>query len=98
GMLALGCEPGDLPCMNHPKEHSTDSIFGNLIARGAVLMIIHRDYIAGNVTQTGGGGGFSCEPLFPNGPPAYTDYNNDTIGGDISVTGLQTCWDGFLTN
>jgi hypothetical protein len=98
GLLALGCEPGDLPCMNDATAHTNHTIFGNLVAGGAVLMIVHRDYIRGDVTQSGGGGGLNCTPLFPNGPPPYTDYNDSTIGGDITVTGLHTCWDGFLTN
>jgi hypothetical protein len=98
GLLALGCEPGDVPCMNDATGHTNDAIFGNLAASGAVLMVVHRDYIAGNVTQTGGGGGLNCTALFPSGPPPYTDYNDDAIAGNVTVTGLRTCWDGFLTN
>ncbi len=51
-----------------------------------------------NVDQQGGGGGFSCNEPFPGGPPAYTDYAFNTIGGSASVTGLRTCWDGFSHN
>ena len=98
GLLALGCEPGDAPCMNDATGHTNHSIFHNLFANGAVLMIVHRDYIGGDVKQIGGGGGLNCNPLFPNGPPPYTDYNNDSVGGDITVAGLTTCWDGFLGN
>jgi hypothetical protein len=68
------------------------------VADGAVLMIVHDNHIGGNVGQEGGGGGFSCAELFPNGPPAYTDYANNVIGGAASVTGLRTCWAGFSHN
>ena len=38
----------------------------------------------------------------PPGPFAttsiYSDYEDDTIGGNLAVTGLQTCWFGMLRN
>jgi hypothetical protein len=98
GLLALGCDPVELACMDNPAGTSSDSVGGNLIGDAAVLMIVHDNHIGGNVEQSGGGGGFSCNPLFPNGPPAYTDYANNTIGGGASVTGLRTCWAGFSHN
>jgi hypothetical protein len=100
GLLALGCSPllGDFVCMNNPAGSTHHVIDGNIVATGAVLMIVHNDKIVGNVNQTGGGGGLTCNPLFPNGPPPYTDYNGDKIGGSVTVSGLHTCWDGFLGN
>ena len=98
GLLALGCDPEESACMDNPDGTSADSVGGNLVADGAVLMIVHDNRIGGNVEQSGGGGGFSCNELFPNGPPAYTDYANNTIGGSATVSGLRTCWDGFSHN
>jgi hypothetical protein len=98
GLLALGCDPEEFACFDNPDGTSTHSVAGNLVADGAVLMIVHDNHIGGNVEQEGGGGGFSCDELFPNGPPAYTDYANNTIGGSATVTGLRTCWDGFSHN
>ena len=98
GMLALGCDPVELACFDTPTVTMSDRIGGNLIAVGAVLMVIHDDVIEGNVIQSGGGGGFSCKALFVHGPPAYTDYANDTIEGNATVSGLHTCWDGFSHN
>src|SRR5258708_30442137 len=69
-----------------------------VVAGGGVRMIVHDNRIGGNVEQEGGGGGFSCNPLFPNGPPAFTDYANNTIGGSAMGSGLRTCWDGFSHN
>ena len=56
--------------------------------------------IGGNVTQSGGGGGVNCStfPLGPDGPPAFSTYEDNSIGGNASVTGLRTCWLGFIRN
>ncbi|MGP0107813.1 MAG: hypothetical protein ACLPR9_02905 [Acidimicrobiales bacterium] len=32
----------------------------------------------------------------PNGSPQYTDFEDSSIGGNLSVVGLQTCWLGSL--
>jgi hypothetical protein len=100
GLLALGCSPllGDFLCMNNPAGSTHHIVGGSLVATGAVLMIVHNDKIAGNVTEIGGGGGLTCNPLFAGGPPPYSDYNGDTIGGTVRVADLRTCWSGFLGN
>jgi hypothetical protein len=100
GLLAFGCSPllGDFLCANNPAGSTHHSVGGNVVATDAVLMIVHNDKIAGNVTEIGGGGGLTCNPLFPGGPPPYTDYNGDTIGGTVRVADLRTCWSGFLGN
>ncbi len=99
GSIALGCEPFASPCFNDPTgtEATADSIAGNLIADNAVLVLMHRDKIGGNVTQSGGGGGLNCN-LLPFGPPAFSTYEDNIIGGNASVTGLRTCWLGFFRN
>ena len=28
--------------------------------------------------------------------PVFSDYEDDTIGGDLSITGLRSCWLGTL--
>jgi hypothetical protein len=100
GLLALGCEPlgGDFLCFNNPAGSTHHSIRGSLVAKDATLVIVHHDHIAGDVQETGGGGGLTCNPVFTGGPPPYTDYNDDNIGGNVTVSGLHTCWDGFLLN
>jgi hypothetical protein len=98
GLLVFGCSPlgGDFPCFNNRSGSTHHSVGGNLVATNAVLMIVHHDKIAGNVTEIGGGGGLTCKALFPGGPPPYTDYDDDIIGGSVRVADLRTCWDGFL--
>jgi hypothetical protein len=100
GLLALGCEPlgGDFNCFNNPAGSTNHRIRGNLWATDATLVIVHHDHIAGNVNESGGGGGLNCNPVFTGGPPPYTDYFDNNIGGNVRVSGLHTCWDGFLLN
>jgi hypothetical protein len=100
GLLAFGCSPlgGDFPCFNNPAGTTHHLVGGSIVATGAVLMIVHHDKIVGNVTETGGGGGLTCNPLFTGGPPPYTDYADNKIGGTVTVSGLHTCWSGFLGN
>ena len=98
GLLLLGCGPDDLTCFNDSTGQTSHKILGDLIARHAKLVVVHHSRIAGDVMEIGGGGGLTCDPLFPNGPPPYSFYGTSTILGDVTVIGLRTCWDGFLSN
>jgi hypothetical protein len=105
GILVLGCEPFEFTCFNDPNPQSGTlathhTVGGNLVAKDALMVLAHSNSIEGNVTQTGGGGGVNCStfPLGPNGPPAYSAYEGNTVGGKISVTGLQSCWLGVIRN
>jgi hypothetical protein len=106
GILVLGCEPFAFTCFNDPDQQNGgtlsthDTVGGNLVAKGALMVLAHNNKIEGNITQTGGGGGVNCStfPLGPNGPPAYTGYEDNTVGGKISITGLQSCWLGVIRN
>lgn len=106
GLLILGCEPEAFPCFNDPNGRTggtagfdtTDRIRSGLQASGAILMLVHHSTISGGVSQFGGGGGVGCAALFPNGPPPYTTYEDNTIRGGATIEGLQTCWSGFFRN
>jgi hypothetical protein len=97
--LILGCEPNAFTCFNDPENVSStfDSVGHNLVATGALLMIVHHSTIWGEVAQTGGGGGVNCRAL-PFGPPAYTTYEDNVMHGDVTVAGMHTCWAGFFRN
>jgi len=99
-ILVLGCEQEEFPCLNDPNATTSDHVGGNLTANGALMVLAHHNAIAGNVAQSGGGGGVNCStfPLGPSGPPAYSTYEDNTIGRNASVTGLRTCWLGFIRN
>jgi hypothetical protein len=107
GILVLGCEPFAFTCFNDPSQtggtlSTHDTVGGNLVARGAMMVLAHNNSIKGDVNQSGGGGGVNCTtfPLGPppNGPVAYSTYEDNTIGGKASITGLQSCWLGFIRN
>lgn len=99
-ILVLGCEQEAFPCFNDPNASTSDRVGGNLTATGALMVLVHHNTIAGNVTQSGGGGGVNCStfPLGASGPPAYSAYEDNAIGRNASVTGLRTCWLGFIRN
>ena len=104
-ILVLGCEPEAFICFNDPDQDvgtlaTHDSIGQNLVADGALMMLIHNNQIGGNVSQSGGGGGDTCDnfPLGPDGPPAYSTYEDNQIGRNAAISGIATCWMGFIRN
>jgi hypothetical protein len=100
-VAVIGCGPPDGQCDDDsgpaPTLSNTVSIGGNLIGSGALAVILHSIAVDGNVVLSGGGGGVNCDPqdaLF--GAPAYSDIEDSTIGGNVVVTGLRSCWLGFI--
>jgi hypothetical protein len=99
GILGLGCSP-EAGCATTTSDH----IYGSLIASRAVAVIAHSNTIGGNVSIQGGGGGFGCAPNevlsavagFP--APPFSTLEDNTIGGNTVITGLQSCWFGFIRN
>ena len=47
--------------------------------------------------QTGGGGGVNCNPSLMGGP-AYTTNEDSRFGGNVTITGLRSCWMGMFRN
>jgi hypothetical protein len=97
-ILFLGCDPNELACLNDSTATLSDTITGSLTSWGAAAVVVHDSTIGGSVAVNGGGAGFSCAPLFPNGPPDFTTFSHDTIGGNVTVKHLRTCWDGINHN
>ena len=104
-ILVLGCEPEAFICFNDPDQTNGtlathDRVGRNLVGDGALMMLIHNNRIGRNVVQSGGGGGDTCDnfPLGPDGPPAYSTYEDNTIGRNAAIDGLTTCWTGFIRN
>jgi len=93
-----------------PGLVTSDSIGGNVSSDNALALIVHETAISGNVSLAGGGGGVNCKPdlnlsvaldskLGTEGPtPAYTDFEDNRIGGNVAITGLQGCWFGIFRN
>ena len=100
GAAFLGCGTPEVKCIDDPTLTSKDRVTGNLTASAPLGLLVHLVTILGNVTETGGGGGFSCVPP-ATGPfalamaPVYSDIEDSTVKGNVSITGLRTCWLGL---
>jgi hypothetical protein len=98
----IGCEALQFPCIDDsqtaPKLNNYVTIVGNLNATGALGVVVHDATILGNVKQIGGGGGQNCTPSGPFAAfksPVYSDYEDLTVAGSTSISGLKSCWLGF---
>jgi hypothetical protein len=104
-ILVMGCEEDYFPCVDNPDATSQDHVNGYVEANQALTVIIHDSTINGNLTYNGGGGGLSCDipdsgilaPPALDSPP-YFDAEDNTVGGNLSITNLETCWMGALRN
>lgn len=92
GALYFGNGPGT----NCPS--SNDVVNGGVTAASADTVVIHGTTINGGFSVEGGGGGTDCAPTAasPFGP--YTDVEDSRINGGASISGLSTCWAGFIRN
>jgi hypothetical protein len=52
--------------------------------------------VTGNVSEYGGGPGLTCGPDPVCGFGPFSDFEDNTIGGNLTISGLQTCWLGAL--
>jgi hypothetical protein len=81
-----------------PPPSPTFHVGGNLIATQPLGVVLHGSAIEGNVVETGGGGGFTCEPsgIFAVfGSPVFSVIGEGShVGGNVTVTGLTSCWLG----
>jgi hypothetical protein len=104
--LLLGCEAAHFACIDDPNQknptlNSPDTVKGSVVATDPLGVVIHVTTIGGDATQSGGGGGVSCTPsgIFAKfGSPVYSDYEDNTVAGNLRVTGLNSCWLGGLRN
>ncbi|HEV3264292.1 MAG TPA: hypothetical protein VG014_02140 [Acidimicrobiales bacterium] len=101
--VLLGCEAAHFACIDDPNQANPTlaaaETVGGISASAALGILVHNTTISGDVIQSGGGGGVNCTPSGAFAQfmsPVYSDYEDDTIGGNISVTGLGSCWMGIL--
>lgn len=91
-MLGLGCQPPAYTgnsaheCTVDPDGHSTITVGGNVTAYKADTVLLNGITVKGNVSLLGGGG------MIP------WSIKNDTIRGNLTVTGQTTTWLGVLFN
>lgn len=93
GAFVLGCSPA-FGC----ATTTNDSINGGVRADRPLALIFHSNTIRGHVSLQGGGGGVNCDfnPLFQG--PVFSDFEDNQIFGGATVSGLQSCWFGFIRN
>ena len=107
--LGMGCEPNFMPCTDDPNAGTggtltgQNRVSGDVLASGALGVIIHASKIGGNVIILGGGGGVTC--AIPSsgifhllGSPVFSDAEDNSIGGSLAIAQLRTCWLGALRN
>lgn len=89
-LLGLGCQsPESVGNTAHPcldGGNSVVSIGGNVTATGAMGVLLNGITVKGNVTVTGGGADFPWS------------IKNNTIGGNVTMSGQTTNWIGVLFN
>jgi hypothetical protein len=98
----LGCDATSSPCFDdpsaeHPTLNSPVHIGGSLTSTEALGTIVHDATIGGNVSQTGGGGGFTCEPrggFAAFGSPVFSAYEDSTVAGWVNISNVTSCWLG----
>ncbi|HSN44639.1 MAG TPA: hypothetical protein VLR88_11370 [Propionibacteriaceae bacterium] len=90
--VGLGCQPPAItgnsahPCELDPTGHSVITVHGNVTVTDAAAVMLNGIAVNGNVTLTGGG---SVIPW---------SIKNNTIGGNLTVSGQETEWLGVLFN
>jgi hypothetical protein len=102
GALLLGCDPQSFACLDDPNQQqptlsSPGYVGGSLDADGALGVIVHNTLVRRDVTSNGGGGGVNCTPqgIFAAfNSPAYSTYEDSTVGGTLVVAGMRSCWLG----
>jgi hypothetical protein len=96
--LLAGCNPFGFTCIDNENGFSSTHITGNLIQTQPLGVVMHGVTIDGNVVENGGGGGFNCNPsgvFSAFDAPVFSVYDGSHIGGNITVTGRQSCWLGI---
>jgi hypothetical protein len=93
GILALGCTPGSIgpgpPCNG---QTTNDIVGGSIVAIGALTMYLDGNTIGGSIVSIGGGPGVTFSPYI-NFP-----IKDNTIGGNVEITGWRGTWWGFIRN
>ena len=106
--LILGCFASSFPCVddpspNSPTLNSPSFVDGDVIASDPLGVLVHGSTIGGDIRESGGGGGAFTGPgahCTPTGifkkfqSPVFSDVEDNTVGGNLWVTGVQSCWLG----
>jgi hypothetical protein len=92
GAAGVGCSPA-AGCSFTTHDH----FHGSVIAARPLAMIFHSNRIDGRVRIKGGGGGVNCNNSLGGGP-AFTTFEDNVVGGNITVRLMKSCWFGLFRN
>ena len=105
-IMGLGCQPFALfhpdgspvtnsghPCSNDPAGHSVIHVMGNLAATNASLVLLNGITVDMNVALDGSG-----SHDLPFGIPDDWSIKTNTVGGNLSASGIAVDWIGFMRN
>ena len=90
--VGLGCQPPSYTgnsahdCAVEPEGHSTITVNGNVTGIGADAVLLNGVTVRRNVTLLGGGSDIPWS------------IKNNTIGGNLTASGMTTAWLGVLFN
>ena len=104
--LLLGCEAAHFACIDDPNQmnptlSASESVQGSILGTGDLGMVVHSTTVGGDVVEANAGGVTTCVPsgIFATfHSPVYSDYEDNTIAGNLRETGLVSCWYGAIRN
>ena len=81
-----------------PAQPSEFHFARNLTATQPLGVVLHGVSVDGNVSESGGDGGFTCDPVgvfaaFDS--PVFSVVEGSHVGGGVTITGLTSCWLGI---
>ena len=103
----IGCKVNangsGFPCIDDPNPKkptltSASRIKGSVIENAPLGVVVHNSKIGGNWTENGGGGGVNCTPAGPFTKfksPVYSNLEDSSLGGNLTIQGMQACWVGI---
>lgn len=89
-------EQGATFMLGYEGGPSTGTISGGVVADNAAQVQVHNAIINGGVTIEGGAGPFGC--AVPYGPLCFTDFEDNSINGAVTISGYNGFWLGFIRN
>jgi hypothetical protein len=93
-VFGLGCSAIDGGCT--PPDNDID---GELAADHPLALLIYSTDIGGHFALHGGAGAVNCDPSPAlGGAPVFSAIEDNLIKGEVSISGYQGCWFGFIRN
>jgi hypothetical protein len=92
GIVGLGCSPA-AGCSATTHDH----IQGDVLASAPLAMIFHSNRIDGRILVAAGGGGVNCNNVLFGGP-AFSTFEDNRVGGNVTVRWMRSCWFGLFRN